>query len=124
MQDADHEESSPGAQTLFISRLACSLVGKTQRIGLVTDSLAHRAYGKEEIEEQFFCNFGLNPTFKDSLNHGNLRVTGIDAEGGARIVEIAGHPFFVATLFLPQIASQAGKPHPLITRYLEAASIS
>jgi CTP synthase (UTP-ammonia lyase) len=36
-------------------------------------------------------------------------------------VELSDHPFYVATLFLPQVTSSPGTPHPLIVSYLEAA---
>jgi CTP synthase (UTP-ammonia lyase) len=119
--DAEHEESAPGASTLFISRLACSLVGKTQEIKLAPDSVAHRAYGNQEVREQFFCNYGLNPLFRDEVNKGKLHITGIDPEGEVRIVELSDHPFYVATLFLPQVASRPENPHPLIVAYLKGA---
>ena len=119
--DAEHEESSPGASTLFISKLACSLVGKTQKIALTPNSLSYGAYGKQEVVEQFFCNFGLNPAFRDEVSKGKLNITGVDPDGQARIVELSDHPFYVATLFLPQVASKAESPHPLILAYLKAA---
>jgi CTP synthase (UTP-ammonia lyase) len=122
IKDAEHEESAPGASTLFISKLACSLVGKTQEIKVAPDSIAHRAYGKREVMEQFFCNYGLNPVFRDEVGKGKLSVTGVDPEGEVRIVELSGHPFYVATLFLPQVASKQGSPHPLILAYLKAAA--
>ena len=121
IRDAEHEESAPGASTLFISKLACSLVGKTQEIKIAHDSIAHRAYGKQEVMEQFFCNYGLNPVFRNEVNKGKLSITGVDPEGEARIVELSDHPFYVATLFLPQVASKPESPHPLILSYLKAA---
>ena len=119
--DAEHEESSPGAPTLLISKLTCSLVGKTQRIAIAPNSIAHRAYGGRKVLEQFFCNYGLNPTFRDQVKKGKLDITGVDPEGEVRIVELSDHPFYVATLFLPQMASSPKTPHPLIVSYLEAA---
>ncbi len=121
IKDAEHEESSPGAPRLFISKLACSLVGKTQKIAIAPDSLARRAYGKKEVREQFFCNYGLNRSFRSALNNGGLSVTGIDPEGEVRIVEISDHPFYLATLFLPQVSSKPDAPHPLVISYLKAA---
>jgi CTP synthase (UTP-ammonia lyase) len=44
----------------------------------------------------------------------------VDVERDARIVELANHPFYVATLFLPQISSRPERPHPLIVAYLRA----
>jgi CTP synthase (UTP-ammonia lyase) len=124
IKDAEHEESAPGASTLFISRLACSLVGKTQEIELASGSIAHRAYGEQKATEQFFCNYGLNQVFRDEIDNVNLNITGVDPEGEVRIVELANHPFFVATLFLPQVASKPENPHPLILAYLQAAADS
>ena len=122
IKDAEHEESAPGASTLFISNLACSLVGKTQEIKIAPDSIAHRAYGKQEVMEQFFCNYGLNPVFRNEVNKGKLNITGVDPEGEVRIVELSDHPFYVATLFLPQVASKPESPHPLVLAYLKAAA--
>jgi CTP synthase (UTP-ammonia lyase) len=122
IRDAEHEESAPGASTLFISRLACSLVGKTQEIKIAPDSIAHRAYGKQGVMEQFFCNYGLNAAFRNEVDRGKLSITGVDPEGEVRIVELTNHPFYVATLFLPQVASKPENPHPLMLAYLKAAA--
>jgi CTP synthase (UTP-ammonia lyase) len=121
IQDAEHEETAPGAPTLLISKLACSLVGKTQTIKIIQGSHAHQAYGRQEVTEQFYCNYGLNPKFRDELGKGQLKITGVDLNGEVRIVELSDHPFYVATLFLPQIASRPENPHPLIVAYLRAA---
>jgi CTP synthase (UTP-ammonia lyase) len=123
IKDAEHEESAPGASTLFISKLACSLAGKTQEIKIARNSIVHRAYGDQKITEQFFCNYGLNPVFRDKVKKGKLSITGVDSEGEVRIVELPEHPFYVATLFLPQVASKPERPHPLILAYLKAAAL-
>lgn len=123
IRDAEHEETAPGAPTLFISKLACSLVGKTQAIKIVPSSYAHQAYGKKEVTEPFYCNYGLNPKFRDELGKGRLRITGVDLSGEARIVELSDHPFYVATLFVPQMFSKPESPHPLIVAYLRAALV-
>ena len=121
MPDAEHEETSPGAPTLLIRKLACSLVGRTQTIRITAGSCAHQAYRQEEVTEQFHCNYGLNPQFHGRVDMGQLKITGVDLEGEARIVELSDRPFYVATLFLPQISSTPERPHPLIVAYLRAA---
>ena len=40
----------------------------------------------------------------------------------SRIVELPDHPFFLATLFLPQARSTAASPHPLLAGYAAAAT--
>jgi CTP synthase (UTP-ammonia lyase) len=104
-----------------ISRLSCSLVGTTQTVHLAPGSLAARIYGTPAVTEEFACNYGLNPAYQERLTAGDLRPVGFDAQGDLRMVELLGHPFFVATLFLPQVRSSPGHPHPLIAAFLSAA---
>lgn len=56
------------------------------------------------------------------MDNRDLKVVGLDAGGHVRIVELADHPFFIATLFLPQLTSTALTPHPLIIAYLKTAT--
>jgi CTP synthase (UTP-ammonia lyase) len=121
IEDAEHEETAPSAPTLLISKLTCSLVGKTQTIKILPGSLLHRAYGRDEVTEQFACNYGFNPQFRDKVEKDQLKITGVDLDGEVRVVEVFDHPFYVATLFLPQISSAPERPHPLIVAYLRAA---
>jgi CTP synthase (UTP-ammonia lyase) len=90
-------------------------------VKITPHTLAHHAYGKEEATEHFRCNYGLNQTYLSSFLHGPLTITGTDRAGEARIVELSGHPFFMATLFLPQLQSHPQAPHPLVLAYLAAA---
>jgi CTP synthase (UTP-ammonia lyase) len=118
--DAEHEESDPQASRLFISRLTSSLFGRTMSITLQPDSLVARSYGRTKTQEQYRCNFGVNPEYDDLLRSSALRVVGSDDEGVVRIVELADHPFFVGTLFIPQLTSSSSAPHPLVSGFLKA----
>lgn len=120
IEDAEHEETAPKAPTLVISKLACPLVGKTQTINILSGSLIHKAYGRNEITEIFACNYGLNPEYRNTIGKGGLKITGVDLEGEVRAVELIDHPFFVCTLYLPQASSTPDSPHPLIVAYLRS----
>jgi CTP synthase (UTP-ammonia lyase) len=50
-----------------------------------------------------------------------MRVSGWDAEGEIRAVELTNHPFFVATLFQHERGALAGRPVPLVQALLRAA---
>lgn len=119
--DATHAEYDPYASHLFISRLACSLVGRALEISLQPESLVARTYGATAVTEQYYCNFGVNPDYAALLMSGDLAVVGSDAEGEVRVVELRNHPFFVGTLFVPQLRSQVENPHPLVMGFLRAA---
>ncbi len=119
--NAEHEETAPRAPVLVINRLTHSLAGQTQAIRLTPGSRVHRAYGQGEVTERFQCNFGLNPAYRERIAGGKMLAAGVDLQGEVRIVELADHPFYVATLFLPQVSSAPEQPHPLIVAYLQAA---
>ena len=70
--------------------------------------------------ERYFCRFGLNATYEDDLCTQGLVISGRDAQGEARIVELADHPFFVGTLFQPELSSDATWVHPLICDFAAA----
>lgn len=121
LEDAEHEESSPHALRLVISRLACSLVGREMTITLAPGSRMAEIYGVERVREQYLCNFGVNPEFAPLLKTGALRVVGSDEEGEIRAVELPGHPYFAGALFLPQLRSTPAQPHPLVSAFTRAA---
>jgi CTP synthase (UTP-ammonia lyase) len=123
MKEADHEESSPDAAIKLISKLSCSLVGQSKVVRIIPGSLAGQIYGAAEANELFACNYGLNETFSDQIATHGLRVSGFDEEGTVRMVELPDHPFYIATLFVPQSSSSAEAPHPLIVAFLRAALI-
>jgi CTP synthase (UTP-ammonia lyase) len=121
LRDAAHQEETPYASTPVISKLACSLVGQIQAVEIAPGTRTRQAYGVDRAVEQFRCSYGLNPLYREAIGSGPLQVVGVDANGEVRIVELPAHPFYVATLFLPQLTSTPAKPHPLILAYLKAA---
>jgi CTP synthase (UTP-ammonia lyase) len=121
-RDAQHAEYDPNASTLFVTPLSCSLVGRTMRVRLEPGSRSAEAYGTTDVEERYYCNFGVDPQRQALLHDGGLRVTGTDTGGEVRVVELLDHPFFVATLFVPQTGSSRERPHPLVTALVRAAA--
>ena len=121
-QEAEHEETSPHASQLVVSRLACSLAGRTMALTLAHGSLLARLYGSTTAREEYQCNYGVNPKHVATLRSGLMRVVASDAEGEVRAVELPDHPFFIGTLFLPQHVSTATAPHPLISGFMKVCA--
>jgi CTP synthase (UTP-ammonia lyase) len=121
IEAAQHEEYDSQSSTLFVNKLVCSLAGKTMDVFLKSGTLAHRLYGLDETKENYYCNFGINPAFKQYLNHPQIAVAGVDQDDEIRIIELNEHRFFIATLFVPQTRSKPDAPHPIIKGFIDAA---
>jgi CTP synthase (UTP-ammonia lyase) len=120
-RQAEHAEIRPEGGMLLIAPLACSLVEKSGRIKFAEGSRLRAIYGTAEAEEQYHCNYGLNPAYETLLDGTALRVSGRDESGEVRAVELDGHPFFFATLFQPERSALRGARHPLVSVFVAAA---
>jgi CTP synthase (UTP-ammonia lyase) len=120
LEDAQHAEYEPYASRLFVTPLTCEVAGRTMHVTL---DPASRLYGgAASATEQYYCNFGLNPDYRERLDAAGFRITGVDADGDARVFELDDHPFYVATLFVPQMRSEPGRPHRVVTGFVAAAA--
>jgi CTP synthase (UTP-ammonia lyase) len=120
-KDADSSEHDPDSGHLVVVPTACFLVGQTMRIDLKAGSRIRKIYGIDSVEERYYCRYGLNPAIQSQVVRRGLQVTGVDDQGEPRVVELQGHRFSLATLFVPQARSTPDQPHPVITAFLNAA---
>lgn len=57
-------------------------------VTLIEGWLAHRAYRSPCATERYYCQFGLNPDYVETLTRSGLAISGIDQDGEVRIVEL------------------------------------
>ncbi|MFB6836247.1 hypothetical protein [Streptomyces sp. NPDC056361] len=124
LERAAHAENDPAADPddLLVAPLACSLVGHEGPVRVTPGSLAERALGAERTTERYHCEYGPDTRHLDTLTAHGLRFTGTDGEGAVRIAELPSHPFFLATLFQPELAGDGTRPHPLVRALAVAAA--
>lgn len=118
--NAGHAEIDPDADFPVISQLTCSLIEKEGEIFFKDSGFAKKLYGVNQAIETFHCNYGFNSLYIDLLKKSKMKISGEDKEGEVRIIELEGHPFFIATLFQPERSSLKGKTHPLINAFLSS----
>ncbi|MCK9893222.1 hypothetical protein [Frankia sp. AgB32] len=121
LSEAAHAEVDPQAPDPLIVPIACALKGHEGVVLITRDSLAERVVGADRTVERYFCSYGINPSQVGPLLAHGLRFSGVDDAGEARIVELPGHPFFLATLFQPELGPDTSRPHPIIRGFAEAA---
>lgn len=122
LDDVGHAEFDSELTNHIIVPLQCSLRGQKGSVSLVRDSQVGQIYQDHETTEKFYCAFGLNPDYLETLKQSPLRIVGADEEGVVRVTELPEHPFFIGTLFVPQARSLEGEPHPLIDGLVKLAS--
>ncbi|MGB0372913.1 MAG: CTP synthase C-terminal region-related (seleno)protein [Opitutales bacterium] len=118
IESAGHAEYDSNALP-FISQMVCSLRGHSMQINLREGSLAHRLYDAPNTTEKYYCSFGINPEYRNAVDGGAIIASGVDQDGEIRLVEYPEHPFMLATLFVPQVASSEERPHPIVTGFLK-----
>lgn len=128
ISDAAHREYSANG-TPFITPAHCEIpepdapkIGGMRSVRLRDGTRARSAYGVAETKELFACSFELNRDYYGAVERAGMGIVGVDDEDGARVVELPDHPFYVATLFLPQMVSRPGRPHPLFLAYIRAVA--
>ena len=124
--DADSAEHNGGEGSCVVIPVICptstvpaspKLFGG-ERVRFLPGSRLRRIMAVEESQEEYFCNFEENPLFRECYEAAGLRVSAVNPSGVARAVELADHPFFVATQFQPQMISRFGTPHPLLAEFV------
>lgn len=119
--NATHAEY--GAEgTPIVTLLACSLNGTTIDIDITAGSRLESVYSARSAHEQTTCNYGLEPALMHIADEHGLRVAAVDGTGEVRAVERVDHPFFVGTLYQPQLTTAPGAPHPIWRTFVAAAA--
>jgi len=62
----------------------------------------------------------MNPKSEPDFLRSGMRISATDEKGIAKIIEWVNRPFFMGTLWVPQVASACENPHPVIFAFLSA----
>jgi CTP synthase len=102
-------------------------LGGTMRLGaypckLTPGTLAAEAYGEEVIYERHRHRYEVNNALRNRLEEAGMVFSGLSPDDRlVEMVEIPGHPFFVACQFHPEFKTRPLRPHPLFREFVGAA---
>ncbi len=102
--------------------------GGTMRLGLypcklLPGSRAMYAYDEAVIYERHRHRFELNNAYREALQAAGMVFSGTSPNDRlVEIIELANHPWFVASQFHPEFRSRPHRPHPLFRDFLAAAT--
>ncbi|HEY2931350.1 MAG TPA: hypothetical protein VGK99_06340 [Acidobacteriota bacterium] len=129
--DADSAEHGQGSNNLVIYPVVCAVQQRPAgapklsgglRVHIEPKSIARLIYKSHDVEEEFFCNYEVNPAYESRRQDAGLRFSARGGQGEVRAAELANHRFFLATLFQPQLSSTAENPHPVVMAFVKAAA--
>ncbi len=93
-----------------------------QRCNLIPGTRSHELYGSEHIVERHRHRYEFNNTYRERLAAAGLRFAGEQPDDHlVEIIEIPGHPWFVACQFHPEFTSTPRDGHPLFRGFIAAA---
>ena len=119
---SEWQDQAHGPQT----RDEASAKGGTMRLGaqevlLGAGTRARETFGKDAIFERHRHRFEFNNNFLDRYRQAGMRFSGFSRDGLVEVIEIPGHPWFVATQFHPEFTSTPRDGHPLFAGFIRAA---
>jgi CTP synthase len=102
-------------------------LGGTMRLGayparLRAGTKTRDVYGEEIVYERHRHRFEVNNRYRQVFEEHGLISSGTSPDDRlVEFIELAGHPFFLATQAHPEFKSRPNRPHPLFAGFVEAA---
>ncbi len=102
--------------------------GGTMRLGvypakLEPGSLALELYGEPLIYERHRHRWEVNNRYRKEMAAAGMRLSGLSPDDRlVEMIELPGHPFFIASQFHPEFKSRPDRPHPLFAGLVSAAA--
>ena len=101
--------------------------GGTMRLGaqpaqLESGSIAAECYGTTSLSERHRHRYEFNNVYRQQFAAHNMQFSGTSPDGKlVEIIELTGHPWFVAAQFHPEFKSKPTSAHPLFSGFVGAA---
>ncbi len=119
---AGHTETDPDAAEPVVHGLGCSLVGEERIVTAVPGTKLAAIRGTTPFTGFHYCSYGLNESYLPRFEAAGLVAAAHAEDAGVEAFELPGHPFYLATLFQPQMGSStATELSPILAAFVEAA---
>lgn len=131
LKGANSTEIDPNTEypviDIMADQKALVMKGGTARLGsykcvLAPKSKVAKLYGKELIEERHRHRYEINSAYCEKLEQAGVEFVGMHPESKLiEVIELANHPFFIGTNFLPEYKSKPYRPHPVFLGLVNTA---
>jgi CTP synthase len=131
LEEANSSEFDRGTKhpviDLMIDQRSITDMGGTMRLGLYpcllqSGTKAAAAYSVPNVDERHRHRFEFNNSYRADFEKHGMIFSGLSPDSRlVEIVELADHPYMLASQFHPEFLSRPMKPHPLFVGLLKAA---
>lgn len=119
--EASHAEVDGPGDTNVVTAMACSLAGREREVVPVPGT-AFAAIVSEPFIGMHYCSYAPSGAALTQLTQAGWVIGATADDAGAEVLLLPEHPFFVLSLFQPQVGALAGKPlHPLLREFVRIA---
>ncbi len=130
LEDANSSEFDPKTSSpvidLMLTQRHIADKGGTMRLGnwvccLTPGTKAYQAYGEAIVFERHRHRYEFNNDFRKRMESHGMVLSGRSADNSLiEIIELADHPWYVASQFHPEFKSRPTRPHPLFRDFVGA----
>ncbi|MEW6088987.1 MAG: CTP synthase [bacterium] len=101
--------------------------GATMRLGaypcvIKKNTLLSKIYGKPRVKERHRHRYEFNNDYRQQFEKNNFLISGLSPNKKlVEVIELSGHPWFVAVQYHPEFRSKPDNAHPLFREFIKAA---
>lgn len=121
LYSADSEENDTECADAVIVKLSCTLMNKKEQLEISdSNSILARTVGRNELIGEYRCNYGFNEAYRSVFQNSDMITDVVETKNGYfRGFELKDHPFFIGTLFIPQLDFRGNSSYRIIKSFLK-----
>ena len=113
LSGADSEENDMECTDAVIAKLSCTLMNQKER-------LLARTIGGNKFIGEYRCNYGFHEVYRSVFQNSDMITAIVETKNGyLRGFELKDHPFFVGTLFIPQLDFRGDSSYRIIKSFVK-----
>ena len=121
LYSADSEENDTECADDVIAKLSCTLMNRKERLEISdSHSILARTVGGDELIGEYRCNYGFHEAYRSVFQNSDMITSIVETKNGyLRGFELKAHPFFVGTLFIPQLDFRGDSSYRIIKSFVK-----
>lgn len=118
---ADSEENDTECADAVITKLSCTLMNKKEQLEISDpNSILARSLGVNELIGEYRCNYGFHEAYRSAFQNSDRIAAIVQTKNGYfRGFELKNHPFFIGTLFIPQLDFKGDSSYRIIRSFVK-----